>query len=633
MKIVYWLYILLLLSGCAFNEPNKFSDSSLITIYSLQDRRKTDSLILFLLDKNPVYRAEAALALASVQDSIASLQLGTTLLEDPYLQARINAAFALGQTGGYAAMNALIPALTDSSSAVVNEVLQGLGKVVAARDINAILNFNPKDSIQQSGLVWGFYFAGMRGITNEFMAERARRFLAPEYSASTRLGAAHFFNRALDLKTFPAEELIRAAGTDKDAQVRMAATAALRKLDFTISLPVLKKILSEEPDYRVRVNAARIIAAKATPDEDALIILALNDKNEQVAIATAEALKDDFAKTGEALDVARSAKNFRLQTTIYRKLLIQNPAMSDEIKKQYQQSTNVYHRAGLLSALSEDENSQTFLFNHLIQSPEPVIKTTAATALTTINRTKRNNTALNRAEFARMYKEALLNGDAGVIGIVASILADTSFNYKSVIEDFSFLYAVKKKLTLPRDYEAIQPLEEAIAYFEGKGKPAAPKNEYNHPIDWRLVKTIHKNQKVNVTTTQGDFSLELFVENAPGTVANFVSLLNQKYFDEKYVHRMVPNFVIQTGCNRGDGYGSEPYSIRSEFSLHRYNEGSVGMASAGKDTEGTQWFVTHSPTPHLDGRYTLFANVTRGMEVVHKIDVGDKILSVRLQDN
>ncbi|MCU0368113.1 MAG: peptidylprolyl isomerase, partial [Cyclobacteriaceae bacterium] len=608
MKIVFWLTILLFLSGCAFNEPNKFSDNNLITIYSLQDRRKTDSLILFLLDKNPIYRAEAALALASVQDSIASLQLGTTLLEDPYLQARINAAFALGQTGGYAAMN-------------------------AARDINTLLNFNPKDSIQQSGLAWGFYFAGMRGIANEQMAERATRFLAPEYSASTRLGAAHFFNRALDLKKIPAEELIRVAGSDADAQVRMAATAALRKLDFTICLPVLKKILSEEHDYRVRVNAARIVAAKATPDEDALILLALKDENEQVAIATAEALKNDFAKTDEALHVARSAKNFRLQTTLYQKLLIQNPALSDEIKKEYQQSTNVYHRAGLLSALSDDENSRAFLFDQLIQSTEPVIKTTAATAITTINRTKKNSIELYRTEFATMYKEALLNGDAGVIGIVASILADTSFNYKSVIKDFSFLYTVKKKLTLPRDYEAIQPLEEAIAYFEGKEKPAAPKNEYNHPIDWQLVKAIHKNQKVKVTTTQGDFSLELFVEDAPGTVANFVSLLNQKYFDEKYVHRMVPNFVIQTGCNRGDGYGSEPYSIRSEFSLNRYNDGSVGMASAGKDTEGTQWFVTHSPTPHLDGRYTLFANVTEGMEVVHKIQVGDKILNVRLQDN
>jgi cyclophilin family peptidyl-prolyl cis-trans isomerase len=93
---------------------------------------------------------------------------------------------------------------------------------------------------------------------------------------------------------------------------------------------------------------------------------------------------------------------------------------------------------------------------------------------------------------------------------------------------------------------------------------------------------------------------------------------------------VVPNFVIQGGCNRGDGWGSEDYSIRSEFSMRRYTEGSVGMASAGKDTEGTQWFITHSPTPHLDGRYTIFAVVEEGMDVVHKIEVGDLIEKVEL---
>jgi cyclophilin family peptidyl-prolyl cis-trans isomerase len=87
--------------------------------------------------------------------------------------------------------------------------------------------------------------------------------------------------------------------------------------------------------------------------------------------------------------------------------------------------------------------------------------------------------------------------------------------------------------------------------------------------------------------------------------------------------------VVQTGCSRGDGYGSEDYSLRSEFSLTRYREGAVGMASAGKDTEGTQWFISHSPTPHLDGRYTIFAQVVEGMDVVRNIAVGDKILSVR----
>jgi cyclophilin family peptidyl-prolyl cis-trans isomerase len=120
------------------------------------------------------------------------------------------------------------------------------------------------------------------------------------------------------------------------------------------------------------------------------------------------------------------------------------------------------------------------------------------------------------------------------------------------------------------------------------------------------------------------------VEEAPGSVANFVELVSKKYFNDKFFHRVVPNFVIQTGCNRGDGFGSEDYSMRSEFSTRRYKEGSVGMASAGKDTEGTQWFITHSPTPHLNGRYTIFAEVVAGMEVVHAIQVGDQIKTISL---
>src|SRR5690606_11045699 len=102
-------------------------------------------------------------------------------------------------------------------------------------------------------------------------------------------------------------------------------------------------------------------------------------------------------------------------------------------------------------------------------------------------------------------------------------------------------------------------------------------------------------------------------------------LAQKNYFDNKSIHRVVPNFVIQGGCKRGDGWGSENYSIRSEFSMLRYKTGSVGLASTGKDTEGTQWFITHSATPHLDGRYTIFAEVVDGLPVVDYIEVGDKV--------
>lgn len=631
MKAVLFAFACLLFFGCSSPRPNKFSDSTLAAIVDFQDKRQTDSLISYLINKNPDYRSEAGLALASVQDSAASLQLGTMLLEDPYVHARIHAAFALGQTGGNAAVNALIPALTDSSSIVISETLQALGKTITARDLSTLLSYQPKDSIQGHGLSWAFYFAGLRGFADSTMARRASDFLTHN-TTSVRLGAAHFFNRATNLKWIPTQSLIRVAAEDKNPFVRMAATMALRKVTSEEYLPTLKQILTTDSDYRVRVSAARVAASKSTDERDELVLLALKDENPQVAVAAAEAVQNDFRKKDELLAVVRSSKNSRLQSTLYKMLLGSSPELKQEIQNTYAKSSNNYEKAGLLNAFSADINAHPFLAKELVESNVLVIKTSAAQALTTLNRTKQFSPKW-KPVFAGIYKNALLDADPGVIGIIASCLADSTLDYKSVITDYSFLQEAKNKLNLPKDYEAIQPLDEALAYFEGRKKPAAPRNEFNHPINWELVKSIPKNQRVQIVTDKGEITLTLLVEEAPGTVGNFVQLVNHKYFDGKFVHRVVPNFVIQTGCNRGDGYGSEAYSIRSEFSLRRYEEGAVGMASAGKDTEGTQWFITHSPTPHLDGRYTLFAIVESGMDKVHKIEVGDQILRVVLLDN
>jgi cyclophilin family peptidyl-prolyl cis-trans isomerase len=136
---------------------------------------------------------------------------------------------------------------------------------------------------------------------------------------------------------------------------------------------------------------------------------------------------------------------------------------------------------------------------------------------------------------------------------------------------------------------------------------------------------------ISVKTTRGNILLELYKRQAPASVCNFIGLLREGFFNGRVFHRIVPNFVIQTGCPRGDGYGSLDYSIRSELPQYYYNRsGLVGMASAGRHTEGTQWFITHSATPHLDGRYTLFGRVTDGMDVVNSMEQGDKIVEVLL---
>ncbi len=144
----------------------------------------------------------------------------------------------------------------------------------------------------------------------------------------------------------------------------------------------------------------------------------------------------------------------------------------------------------------------------------------------------------------------------------------------------------------------------------------------------RALARIGRNVRAVVTTSKGSFTMELLPEAAPLTVDNFVQLAQRDYYRNVTIHRVVPNFVIQDGDPRGDGNGGPGYQIRCEINQVLYDRATVGMALSGKDTGGSQWFVTHSPQPHLDGGYTVFGRVVAGMDVVNKIVRGDVIQSI-----
>jgi cyclophilin family peptidyl-prolyl cis-trans isomerase/HEAT repeat protein len=134
-------------------------------------------------------------------------------------------------------------------------------------------------------------------------------------------------------------------------------------------------------------------------------------------------------------------------------------------------------------------------------------------------------------------------------------------------------------------------------------------------------------------TDRGTIQIELAVLDAPLTVENFVTLARRGFFDGLSVHRVVPNFVVQDGDPRGDGEGGPGYSIRDELNQRSNLRGTVGMAlDLWPDTGGSQYFITHSPQPHLDGRYTVFGRVVSGMDVVDRIQQWDVIRRVRIWD-
>jgi cyclophilin family peptidyl-prolyl cis-trans isomerase len=154
----------------------------------------------------------------------------------------------------------------------------------------------------------------------------------------------------------------------------------------------------------------------------------------------------------------------------------------------------------------------------------------------------------------------------------------------------------------------------------------------NTPADYqRALSRIGKTVRALVTTTKGSFTMELLPNDAPLTVDNFVQLSRRGYYRGIVFHRVVPNFVIQDGDPRGDGNGGPGYSIRCEVNEVPYDRGTVGMALSGKDTGGSQWFVTHAPQPHLDGGYTVFGRVVSGMNVVDAMVRGDVIRSIEIR--
>jgi len=137
-------------------------------------------------------------------------------------------------------------------------------------------------------------------------------------------------------------------------------------------------------------------------------------------------------------------------------------------------------------------------------------------------------------------------------------------------------------------------------------------------------------KKAIIETDKGNIVLELFENDAPNTVANFVKLINKGYYNGLKFHRVIPNFMVQGGCPVGNGTGGPGYTIKCEINPKKHLAGTLSMAHAGKDTGGSQFFITHSPQPHLDGVHTVFGQVIEGMDVVNAIRQGDVMKQVKV---
>ncbi len=144
-----------------------------------------------------------------------------------------------------------------------------------------------------------------------------------------------------------------------------------------------------------------------------------------------------------------------------------------------------------------------------------------------------------------------------------------------------------------------------------------------------------KSYSAEMETSKGTIKIDLFASAAPKTVNNFVFLSRQGFYDSVTFHRVIPNFMVQGGDPTGTGRGGPGYQFEDEFTNnpHRHGTGSLSMANAGPGTNGSQFFVTHAPQAHLDGRHTVFGQVTAGQDIVDAIQQGDSITSITISES
>ncbi len=630
-------------SSFSQNSINKFSDPVIREIHDLADRRDSLALLPFLRDSNPNYRGEALMCFGSVQ-SIGLIDSIAPALNSDFNGIRIAAAFALGQTFHTKAVPYILSAIErDTVKLVKGMLFDALGKCGEESHLQWLAAQNV-DFQESEGQAQGILRFALRGI---IMPEGNSRMVEIIKKGSSTVGvifASYHLGRYTDTlwlsnNVVELEELYR---NERDPLVSSNLIMAIIKARQNEAWPYAEDILQSDADYREKVNILKTLGQSNWDKARKLIYKLAIGQDPNLAVAAAEAIernagKEDLRKHLKAIS---KVKNWRARALLLGRAMeisIDKKNLPGKIGRRilayYTDSENNAEKAWLLKCLVSSPEKYGFVEQQL-NNRDKIVSTYAMETLTLMAKHENCNQAkeklaaegidLNK-EFLRIFRSGISSGDIAIISMAASILRDPQLAYIELITDVGFLERALEQTQTPDLIEAKNELLATLAYLSGKKEAGKTTPVYNHPIDWERVMRIPSKQLLGFNTSKGEILVQLNVNWCPGTVSAFLELVEEGFYDNKTIHRVVPNFVVQDGCPRGDGWGGPPFSIRSEFTPAPFLPGVLGMASSGKDTEGSQWFLTHTATPHLDGKYTNFGFVVSGMEVVHQLEVGDVI--------
>jgi len=598
-------------------------------------------------DLGPEMRIELARALGRCGDPHARLELEAMLIDDD-AQVRREAAFALGVLGDGLA----IPVLGATAAGPDQEL--GRLSVEALAKLGAPVT-RVVDSL--SGLPQGEQWGRLAPSLYRFPAEEA---LPTVRRALIEGGTATYFDAmyALARNPLPASlPILRDLSADPDPRLRALAARALGRVGEGADLELLGRLLSDEFSgpviHALRAGDALVSAGKAAPPTewaDSLLALMADPRVgvRLTAIEVAGAWQRDELLGAALLDrylagegrerelallaLARSRHPRALE-------LVGNAAASEDVvlRRRAASAAGLLESSGELERLVEDAASavRAVAYAELLElegettpawallaleDPDPVVRAGAFDWLG-------GHPVVGIAELV-----AALVGMGDTDIVEAQLSAIGALVGRSAVDAEERELAVAALLLMAREADFVLRRRASEALGElGEPMPGGGTAESARTVAvYRdLLLRSWLAHTVRLTTSRGEIDIRLECRSAPLTCVNFVQLVGAGFYDGLPLHRVVPDFVIQGGDPRGDGYGGPGYAIRDEINHLRYERGRVGMALAGAHTGGSQFFITLAPQPHLDGGYTIFGSVVAGDEILDHIVQGDRILSAR----
>jgi cyclophilin family peptidyl-prolyl cis-trans isomerase/HEAT repeat protein len=618
-------------------------------IQRLEDTRaKGEKLEPFLAHGDMTVRRRALLALGRIGDP-KSVDAVARLLGDPETKVVEDAVFALGLIGTPGIAEPLRPALKSPEPEVRALALQALSRANRIVDLGTAAKMVQDPSARVRGEV-GMAVTRMasKAATEEDRSNIAATVLAlkpllHDPDAAVRYRTAFALSR---VNATPLKEELAGVTTDQDPLVRAFATKALGKLPGAPVSVLARSAGDSDPrvawegvDALSRCEGDGVVEAleKAASGGESVTVaraieqLGLRMKatpgtlkaasrhpspGVRAAALCAKAFQGKMEAWDDAMAALKSGEESMRRAGARALVMIGTEKAKEEVTRVLLGTEHVLHLE-VLSGIKEvgaklpkfrgewDGQLATAL-----DIPDPMVRAMVADALD-------GRDGPEDVKWDDILKKAYgASSGAGMADAREGILAW----FESVARGREVALEGTKDESFAVRVQAVKTLRAAGIACDDPVPPAAG------PIEPTKLEEIGFSMIVKLETTRGDIRIRMLPAAAPAMASTFVRLVKSGFYDGKRWHRVVPNFVIQGGDPRGDGTGDAGFTIRDEYSREPFDAGAVGMATSGKDTGSCQLFIMSAPAPHLDGRYTVFARLESGMDVVRSIEVGDRIV-------